>query len=180
MRLNITKRTIIIISLFFILVLIIIGLIIFPSIRAIIKTENDLQQLHLFLERRYRKVAAVHTALTKVKDIKATMTKYSQYVFKRGDELTLITDLETLANQHGVTEAITHSNLDNSASGAVQIGLAVSGPYPATLRYLADLERRPYFLTLTNLQFSPLVDRAQPLAPPTQANLTLELTIYAN
>lgn len=180
MRLNIAKRTLIIIGFFSLLALAIIGLIIYPSIRAIKDAEHDLEQLHLFLERRYRKVAAVHTALTKVREIKTTVAEFPQYLFKHGDELTLITDLETLANQRGVTETVVRSNLDSGASAAVVISLSVSGDYVETLRYLADLERLPYFLTITRFQMSPIVDRAAPLASPTQATLTIELTIYAS
>lgn len=178
-RLTIEKRTILIIVFFSLMAILIVGLIIYPSIRAIKRTEQEVAQLQLFLEQRYRKVASVRVAIEKVKEIAVTVAQYPNHLFKHGDELKLITDLERLVGSAGLNQKIIRSNLDN-VTDRVELTLSVTGNYAAVLAYLAQLERLPYFLTITRLSLTPVVSRANPDAVPTEANLTLDAILYAH
>jgi Tfp pilus assembly protein PilO len=178
MRIAIEKRTLMTIGAFAFFIVAILGIVIYPSVWQIMGVEKDVASLRSFMERRYQKVLALRTGTEQVREIKEDVAKFPAHLFGRNDALKLITDLETLATARGIGEKIDHSNLDNISGNRVELGITVNGDYRQVLGYVADVERLPYFLTITSVRFAPLVDRQSDVA--TNATLSLELILYVN
>jgi hypothetical protein len=90
------------------------------------------------------------------------MPPFADYLFAKGDDLKLITTLESMAVKYGVSQRINSSNLDNITDNKAKISLSISGPYYNTLAYLDGIEHFPYFINLTHLSLSPYTDRSNP------------------
>ncbi|MDO8626090.1 MAG: hypothetical protein Q7K39_01360 [Candidatus Magasanikbacteria bacterium] len=180
MKMNAEKRTIIIIALFSFLILLITFLVILPTMQEIRDSKKSVEDLQNYMERRLRKVAAVKTSLSQLKNIDAAASEFSGLLFRDGEELKLITDLENLAHREKVTQTIVNSNLDNITDKHLKININISGLYINTLKYLAELERLPYFITIEELQLTPLTNRGAPTEAPKEALLNLRLGLYVD
>ena len=99
----------------------------------------------------------INKSLTqKISDIKKSMEDLSSRVIRSGDELTLITALEELANKNGVVQKIEYS-ASALKKNTLGINISLEGPYENLLRYLNDFERSRYFLHISNFQLAPVL-----------------------
>jgi hypothetical protein len=117
--------------------------------------------------------------LALAKDVKTQITDYDNLLLPPGNELELITDLENIAAKNKVNQKIIASNLDNYANGKIEITTNISGTYADVLKFIADLEKYKYLITVEHIDFSPnpnfTGDNSQPLA-----SLRIQFSLYAN
>lgn len=133
------------------------------------------------LERKSRGSQNLKEALERVRNTKVTMSDYERYLFRSGDELSLITDLENIANKNKVTQKIENSNLDNITNNTIALSLRVYGTYNNALNYLMDLENYDYFLQIKSLDFNPIYDLKSPdNSANSSVDLRLTLNLYVN
>lgn len=177
MRSFFERRTLFTIIGFILVVFAIGGGVIFPTYRYIRQIDRDIYNLRLTLERKNEQATNYRFAIKQIKKIELTMPPFSDYLFVSGNELELITTLETLASSHGIIQRINSSNLDNITNQRILISLSVSGPYEEVLNYLNHLEHLPYFLNVNHLNLTAFFDRAKP-TPTNQVNLNLDLSLY--
>ena len=133
------------------------------------------------LERKSRGSQNLKEALSRVRSTKITMSDYSKYIFRAGNELNLITDLEKIAAKNNVLQKIETSNLDKITNNIITISLRVDGTYTNVLGYLADLENYNYFLQINSLDFNPIYDLKDPnTSSGGSTNLRITLKLYVN
>lgn len=142
-------------------------------------TEQDINDFLTSLENQSCRTEDLRSALAKIRDTQKKVEKYNEFLFQKGDELRLITDLETIAAKNNMTQNIVNSTLDNKASNIIEITIDVAGNFENALKYLLALERHPYFLNIKNLEFYPTGESAKD-AESLLTNLRLHLTLYAN
>ncbi len=177
MRSIFEKRILLTIIGFVLLALLIGGGIIYPTYRYIKQLDLDTYNLRLTLERKNEQATNYRFAIKQIEKIKKEMPDFSVNLFYSGNELNLITTLETLASSQGVTQKINSSNLDNITNQKIQISLSISGPYDKTLSYLNALEHLPYFINVTHLNLTPFSDRTNP-GVTDNVNMNLDLNLY--
>ncbi len=177
MKLNTEKRTIIILTIFSVITLIIIFQIIFPTIRYIKNLEQDTNNLREYLEKKYENTKTIRTSKKKIEEIKSTVAKYPDYLFYHGDELKLITTLENIATRNQIIQKIDNSNLDK-LDDKLNLSLTLNGDYQNILKYLSALEKENYYFIITNLQLS---SAFSPQNNNTNATImNLDLILYVN
>lgn len=180
MGLTTEKKTMTIIVVFSIIIVSITAFVIFPTLKDIKQTKDTVTNLYNYLQKRYSRVASIMASLGQLEQIKQATSEFPNYLFAKNDELTLITDLEDLANRERVSSTIISSNFDNVTNNKLLINLSVNGPYQNIVHYVSSLEKFSYFLTIEELQLTPLVDRSDPTAPPVNTTLNLKLGLYVN
>lgn len=180
MRLNIEKQTIVTVGVFSGVILLILLGVIIPTAQYIKRLNDETTELKNYLERKYETTAHLRSSIKKIEEIKLTVDEYSQYFFRPGDELLLITALENIANKNKVTQKIENSNLDQKSSDLIKVSLLISGDYEKTLGYLSDLEKLNYFLNIEKVQISSAGTRAGESVSTTPTNLYLDFSLYVN
>lgn len=174
MILDQTKKMVIRVCLSAILFLGIIFGVLIPTLLSIKKTSDESYKLRLILEQRYEQSLRSRVTKQKLGEIKETIAGFSEFIFKSGNELSLITFLESLATTHRLEQTISNSNLDKiDKDQTAQISLSLVGNYPDILSYIADLESSRYFIYIEQMHIKPAFDKNG------QANqiATLDLTI---
>lgn len=180
MKLTIEKKTLAVIAAFLLGTGLIVMFIIIPTIRHLRELDRETYNLRLYLERRYEHSIRVHSSLADLERIKTDTASYPEHLFRKGDELKLITLLENIAAKNGMAQKINSSNIDSLANNnRVKIALTVAGPYLSALRYLRDLEQTPYFITSAELQLSQSAERGQP-SQLAAVTLNLNLSLYVS
>lgn len=177
MRSIFEKRILLTIVGFTLLALVIALAVIYPTYRYIKQLDLDTYNLRLTLERKNEQATNYRFALKQIEKIKNDMPSFSDHLFSSGNELSLITTLEFLANSHGVSPKILSSNLDNIVDQKILISLSITGDYNNAISYLNDLEHLPYFINPTHLSITPLIDRLNP-AVANNVNMNIDLSLY--
>ena len=156
------KRILITIGIFVLVAGLIVGGVIVPTILQIKQIDSDTYKLRLTLERKNEQVTSYRLAIKQIERLKKEMPPFTDYLFNAGEELRLITTLESLAAKTGVNQRITNSTLDNITNQRIQISLGLSGPYHRVLEHLDELEHLPYFINITHVSMTPFPDKANP------------------
>ena len=178
LKLNIEKRTILILTVFSALILIIVFVVIVPTISYIKDLNLQTNDLRQYLEKKYENSHSLLNSKQKIETIKNATAEYENYLFFKGDELKLITQLEDLSAHYQITQKISSSDLDKTLSNSIHISLVLNGDYQNMLQYLNALEKQNYFIHIENLQFSPgfsLISNNQEATI-----LNLDLVLYAS
>lgn len=175
-NLNLEKRTLLILTLFFLGTIVIIGLLILPTISYIKNLSNDTGNLRDYLDKKYETNHSLLSYKQRIEEHRAAIEEYKNYIFFKGDELQLITKLENLADHHQVNQKINNTDLDKSGN-AVHISLTITGNYDNVLQYLSKLEKEIYFSKIKNLHLSPGFSTATD--NPQATILNLDIVLYA-
>ena len=153
------KRILFSIGFFVVLVGLIVGLVIVPTVQQIRQIDRDTYKLRLTLERKNEQVTSYRLAVKQIERLKKEMPPFNDYLFMSGEELKLITTLESLASKHNLTQKIVNSSLDNITNQRVQMSLSLNGQYIHSLAYLDELEHLPYFINVSHVGITPYTDR---------------------
>lgn len=172
MALDPTKKTIVEVSIITLLFFGTIFGILTPTLIRIRKTAQESLKLRLFLEQKYQESLNSRITRKKLSEIKAAAANFESFLFKSGDELRLITFLESSAAKYGVTPSITSSNLDKvSNNHLVTISMNLKGDYNNILKYVSEIESSNYFIHIRQLHLTPAFTKDG------KATLTVNLTI---
>ncbi|MCX6779625.1 MAG: hypothetical protein NT034_00370 [Candidatus Magasanikbacteria bacterium] len=175
-NLSIEKRTILVLTLFFLSTVIIIMAIIFPTINFIKNLSDDTGNLRKYLDDKYEANHSLLNYKQKIEEDSAAITEYKSYLFFKGEELQLITKLENLAEQYKLNQKINNTDLDKPGN-TIHISLTLTGNYANLLQYLLALEKDVYFMQVKSLHLSP--GFSTPTDDPQAAILNLDLVLYA-
>lgn len=171
------KRILFTILGFVILALVIAGGVIYPTYRYIRQLDKDTYDLRLSLEKKNEQATNYRFAIKQIDKLKLSMPSFEDHLFNSGNELKLITTLESLASSHGISQKINSSNLDNITNQKILISLSITGTYEKALSYLNDLEHLPYFINVNHLSLTPLIDRYS-LSATNNVTLNLDISLY--
>lgn len=178
MALDLTKKIIFRVGALSALALIIIFGIFVPTLSYIKKTSDDSYKLRMFLEQKYEQSLRSRITRKKLAEIKNSATDFYPFLFKSGDELKLITFLETLSAKHNITQTIANSTIDKiGSSQVVGVSLNISGGYNDVLKHIAELEASDYFIYINQMQFTPAYARNGETTPTANLNFTIELYV---
>ncbi len=178
MRLDLTKKTIILVGALSVLALTIIFGIAVPTLGYIKKTSDDSYKLRLLLEQKYEQSLRSHITRKKLEEIKVSSASFLPFIFKSGDDLKLITFLEALSAKHSITQTITNSTLDKIGdTSVISISMNLSGNYSDILKHIAEMETSDYFIYINQLQFTPAYTRNGEITSATNLNMTIELYV---
>lgn len=178
MRSLFEKKILVSISVFVVVVLAIVGAVILPTIRTIKQLDNNTYDLRAYLEKKNEQATNFRLAEKQLQKIKTEMPNFADYLFYSGQELNLITTLESLASGDGVQQAVNNSNLDSITNQHVTLAITITGSYEKAIKYLNDLEHLPYFINLTRLSLSPYQDRSSPASTTDQVVMSINLDLY--
>lgn len=176
-KLNLEKRTILILAVFSLMIVAILIAVIIPTISYIKGLNTETESLRQYLEKKYEANHTLSSSKQKIEELKIATADYENYLFFKGDELKLITALEDLATDFKLSQKINSSDLDKPSGDYVRINLTLSGNYQNLLQYFSALEKQKYFIHTENLQlFSgfTLLDNNKEAAV-----LNLDLVLYA-
>ena len=179
MALDLTKKIMAWVGALSLLALIIIFGIFAPAISYIKKTADESYKLRVFLEEKYEQSLRSRITRKKLAEIKNSTADFYPFLFKTGDELKLITFLETLSAKHNLVQTINNSTLDKAGGNRVaSISMNLNGNYLDVLKYTAELETSDYFIYINQMQFTPNYARNGEATPTT--NLSLAIELYVN
>ncbi|MFA5061604.1 MAG: hypothetical protein WC526_00440 [Patescibacteria group bacterium] len=177
MKLDLTKRTILKVGILALAVLIIAFGIFWPTTYYIQKINDQTSQLRAFLEEKYQQTLRSRVTRKRLTEIKSTLPDLQSHIFKKGNELQLITYLENLSAKHKLTQAINNSDLDKITNNKITIAMTLSGDYLNILNYTTDLESSIYFLNIEQFQITPVFTRNGDLTSQVSLNLTLGMYV---
>jgi len=178
MRIDLTKREILkILLLVFVLAAILAGML-WPAVINIISTAGDTVDLRGYIEQKYDQSIVSRVTKRKIADINREYPNLSRHLFRKGDELKLITYLESMALVNNLTQTINSSNIDKIADNKVLLSLNLTGDYDNILKYLVDLESSDYLLNIEKFQLTPVFNRSGQNME--DANLYLTLGLYVS
>ena len=178
MALDLTKKIIILVSvLSFLTIAIIIGVFL-PALNYIKKTADESYKLRLFMEQKYEQSLRLRVTKKKLGEVKSASADFYSFLFKTGDELKLITLLETLSAKHSIIQSITNSTIDKASnSQIVGISINLGGAYIDVLKYIAELEASNYFIYIKKMHIMPMYSRNGENTRDSHASITIELYV---
>ncbi len=162
---------------FGVILLIIVGFILVPTIRAIYEADKETYNLRFYLEQRYARSANAKVSVKKIAEIKDQLETFDDHLYSLGNELALITLLEETASKNKLGYKVLSSNLDAITDKKITFSISVSGSYTNVLRYITALEGVPYFISINRLTMSSASDRNRPTEQ--LINATIEMSLYA-
>lgn len=178
MKFDLTKQIITRVGALSLLALMIILGIFVPALSYIKKTADESYKLRMFLEEKYEQSLRSRITRKKLEEIKNSIPNFYPFLFKSGDELKLITFLETLSAKHNITQTINNSTLDKTSSNRVaSISMSLNGSYNDILKHIAELETSDYFIYINQMQFTPAYAKNGEAIETTNLNLTIELYV---
>lgn len=156
--------TVLIISIIFI----IIGAILIPAILEIKKLKQTIEEAKQQIESDYQKTMLLRKSISELEKIGKETEKFKQSNIIKGDELTLITTLEKIAEQNNIFQELkvnlvekaipTGKNNDTDEKIIFKPHYLLSfqnkGNYLDLLNYLQDIEKMPYYLIIDEMSFS--------------------------
>ncbi|MBI5729374.1 MAG: hypothetical protein HY983_04025 [Candidatus Magasanikbacteria bacterium] len=178
MRIALEKKIIAaIIALAGIVVFIIAGIII-PTIRYIRELDRETYELRVYLEKKYERSLSIRSTLKQAEAISAELAHIPDRLFREGDELNLITELEAIAAKNIISQKIVSSNFDNVTNRRITISLAIAGSYRDTLNYLTDLENERFFIAITRVTLTPTP--GQNRVADAGVTMNLDISVYVS
>jgi Tfp pilus assembly protein PilO len=178
MRIDLTKRAIFkILLLVFALLAIFTGML-WPTVVNIRSTIGEILDLRGYIEQKYNQSILSRVTKRKITDIKNDYPDLSRHLFRKGEELKLITYLEEMALKNNLTQTINNSNIDKITDNKVVFSLNLTGDYDNIIKYLVDLESSEYLLNIEQLQLTPIFNRSGQNTE--DANLYLTLGLYVS
>jgi len=178
MRVTLENKTKLITLGFAIGVAIAIFAIIIPASNYISKLNAETSELKKYLERKYESSMRLRSSIKKAVNVQQETENFSIHIYKKGDELKLITLLEDLAATNKVNQRIISTNLDKTENNIVKISLVINGLYLDVLNYLSNLEAATYFFNITELGINPETDKFGDTNKTRRVNLNLDMELY--
>jgi Tfp pilus assembly protein PilO len=137
--------------------LILIFVIIFPTIKKIKKLNDEISNERQKLEEYYAKGQSLKNSKVKYAEIKNNMTELDKIFIVEGKELDLITRLEIIADQTGVSQNINLLPEKIETRGQLKkmpVSLQAAGSYPRLINYLRAVENADFYFNVESLAFS--------------------------
>lgn len=163
---------------FAIIILAVLFTVIYPTIKQIEQVHKQTYDLRQYLEQKNKNSSRLHLSVQRINEVKKEAASFPNYIFKTGDELILITNLESIATKNNLTQKIESSNFDNITNHTAVLSLTTLGGYLNTIKYLNDLEKLNYFISVQRLELTPATSRGVEISK--DVNMRLNLNLYVN
>lgn len=174
MKLGLKQKILITTGIIATILALVIIFVILPSVRKITEIKDDLGFVENHLEEKYQKTQKLHRSINELKSIQEKTAPLRDTVIKTGDELQIITELESLATLYSINQKLDITLIQNTQTDpgsnhktllqAYRISFLNKATFADHLKYLSALENLPYYLMIDNIQFNrtkgPLSDRS--------------------
>lgn len=172
-----------ILSLFIVLVVIVA----IPAARAIVARHAEIQSALELMEQQYQEAQKSKRTLRELSTVLERITPFTTAYLKKEHERQFITDLETLATTHSVTQtfSIEPSKPQNGIKGsAYTISVRAQGSYVNTMKYLHALQQQPITISINTIELTTASSGRKDREPQSNTNPQISLlfsgTIYAD
>jgi len=179
MRLTLKQHLLVVISCI-LLSLIVIGIfIVWPAARKILTLRDDIIQIESDLEIRYLNAQKIKRTERELEQITDQLKNYEQAAINKGDELRMITDLESMATKFNVEQvlnvALISSTNTAGNSGLLtkpalpeyyQFSFLINGTFANEIKYLQAIESLPTYIIIKNAQFEKRQNNNNSSEPP--------------
>ena len=158
-----------------------------PTTSTILRLTANITQTEQYLEDQYKEAQNMQESIREIDTVAADIERFNGITVERGRELTLITQLEDIAEAHGIDQQFNIRFVDNSSSRAngmylpsayYQFSFLNHGAYSDHLAYLRALELLPQYVTIQRI----MIDRRSTtqIVSTTPTTLTFEALMYAS
>lgn len=151
MKLTLQQRIFGFIGIIVIAILIVVGLIVWPSITKIYGLKQDINVIENDMEQRYLNSIKLKRTMRELEEIKTQAAKYKQATIKKGEELQVITALENIANTHDIEQNLNAALTEGEKS--YQFSLLNNGTFANHIKYLRAIETLPYYMIIRDVKF---------------------------
>jgi len=175
---NLLKRYGITISALLILI-ITLSYIVIPSVRHINELSDQIFKERTKLEELYLKGQSLKRSTEEYRKIKNEISNLENIFIDPGEELSLITQLETLAQKTNVEQEL---NIIDTSADKMNIVLNLQGKYKNIINYLEQVEALDLYISFDRVRFSNTLQTnnkktSQPNDPSNLTNPTIGLIL---
>lgn len=121
--------------------------IIAPTVKQVADMSQKIEMQREQLEQQYKAGQLLKKSIADFEQIKPQREKISSIFIREGNELELITQLETIASQNGVIQTIHLDSLNKKKQGiysSLPIRVSVTGEFSNVMNYLQEFENLEY------------------------------------
>lgn len=151
--------------------IVIAGIIIVPAIKQILSLQTSITETQKFLEQQYEKTQRMRRSVHSLDSIILQTEKFQNTTIKEGDELRVITELEKLASNNNIEQNLRVEKIDPKETKGLPteteknlppilkktpyytFSFSNVGSFENHIKYLKELEKLPYYLNISSLQF---------------------------
>lgn len=168
-KINVKQQIIIITIAIGLISVIIAALVIIPTIKEILSLEKNINDTQKFLEQEYQKTQRMRRSVHNLDATIEKTKKFKDAIVKKGDELLIITQLETLAANNNIEQNIRVQLADPETAkiSATQAKLpkllqnkpyydfafANKGSFEDHISYMRSLEKLTYYFSINSIQW---------------------------
>lgn len=149
------KKQIFFFNLAILLVIVSVGVfVVWPTIRHIQTLKAEIRSTQEYLEGRYQKARQVSRSLRELDRIEQAVGKYDQATLPIGSELTLITELEALAEKYNLEQSLKARFIQGDKKqpqAQFLFSFVQTGTFTDQMQYLRALETVPYYIVIDGL-----------------------------
>jgi len=162
LKLNLKKKIIIFLIIFFTIILSLIYLIVIPTITDIKKMGKEIEAQRLDLENKYIKGQSLKQLSENLKKIEPQLNKLDNIFINQNRELEFITTLEGRAQINNVGQKINLASAQVIEGNDVQnykkipLQLFTQGSFLNQVNYLLNLEALDYYINIKSIELYPI------------------------
>lgn len=202
-RASLKLRLLSLIAIIFAILLGVIFLIVWPTINKITELKKDIGRIEEEMEARYQNAYKLKRTLNELENIKQQAEIFKKATISRGQEMPIITQLESLAGTYNLEQTLnvnfvvgekkhTVSITEDSELGTQPIkpegpknalpeyyefSFLINGPFTKEIEYLAALDKLPYYTIIKQISWEKRQNNTGPKEAP--ITLTFRGIIYA-
>jgi len=166
--LSLQKKLVLFITAIVVVVLMIVIFIIYPTIKEIISLQKSVAATEQYLAEQYSKTQFMRRSVRELDNVLEEIKKYENYGVRKGDELTLITHLEQLADLNHIDQNLSFNYVPEKPKALsadttkktssitrphYTLSFVNNGYYIDQLKYFRALEELPYYIIINSIQF---------------------------
>jgi len=149
--------------------------IVLPTIKKIRELKQDIASIENDMEARYQNAHKLRRTLSELTNIKDEADNYKKAVINHGQELSIVTELESLASQfnldqtlnvslvvpekkqttrlteEGEIQIIKNDSVQKTASEYYEFSFLINGPFNKELDYISSLQKLPYYIIISQI-----------------------------
>ncbi len=151
-------------------------LIIIPSYQKIKEINQQIFSLRSQLEIKYEEAQRVHKSQIKFGEAKKLSDQLNNRFLKKGEELSLITSLETLADKYGLKQNLSLNPQllkDQFNYPYLELSISLTGQLPGLMNYVENLEKSNHYNYINEIN----ITRGSAPALGNQRNISNPLTL---
>lgn len=163
---SIMKRLLVITILIFFVIICVGFFVVLPSVKRTRELQKHVQQTQVSLEQDYQKTIQLRRSVRELDAVYKQAQTYAQTTINSGDELNVITELESLASRYGVEQTLHVTFTDPKAVPAGErkslptklklpyytFSFLNHGTFEQHMHFLEALEHLPYYLIIDSIQ----------------------------